>query len=298
MKTVSALRFLVVAVACTWVVLGQQCPGFSYSGSNGPQAWGSLCPAFNTCDIGISQSPINLQLHTSNVDDFTVELDYEPTNNLPFVNLEHTVEVRYDSNDDSILFLGPFGPAPYTLEQFHVHTPSEHTQDGRHYDMEIHFVHTGATGDTLVLGLWVQATESTSCDFLAQLVNEIPTQFGQQTVVDVSSVFRFDDGTPIFRYSGSLTTPPCTEGVTWLIPAEAVECTSSQVEAFRNVIGESNRPVQSRNGRTVLLNNPNNYSTLSSFTTAYNFFSYSSSTSGAANLAPSAAFLAFAAVAA
>ena len=212
----------------------------------------SLCTEYATCDSGIQQSPIDLRINQATRTNFNLNFFYEEEEDLTFLNNGHTVEVEYSHalHDDRTTYLSN----DYDLVQFHFHTPSENTLEGKHYDMEVHFVHSDELSNLLVVGILIDAPNNNQpCEFLEQLLNSIPEIEGEENEVDILEYIKLN-GEEFFTFQGSLTTPPCTEGVTWMVRADPLRCASSQVEEFSSIIGVSNRPVQPRNGRTISKN--------------------------------------------
>jgi len=133
--------------------------------------------------------------------------------------------------------------------------------------MEVHFVHSNSFSELTVLAVFVDAPDDDSeCSFLNQLISELPETETEENEVDISNLINFDDDTDYFVFSGSLTTPPCTEGVNWVVRAEPIRCSESQVQEFQSIIGVSNRPVQSKNSRVVTFGNDNTDNSFSSNT--------------------------------
>lgn len=139
----------------------------------------------------------------------------------------------------------------HELAQIHHHTPSEHTVDGEHADAELHLVHKDATGRLAVLGVLVK--EGAANPQLQQALDAMPDQHGATaspgTTFDPAALLPADRTT--YRYSGSLTTPPCTEGVAWTVFTTPITASAAQIEALENLSGENNRPVQDRGDRTL-----------------------------------------------
>ena len=140
----------------------------------------------------------------------------------------------------------------YTLQQFHWHTLSEHEIDGRRSAMEMHLVHAAADGSLLVIGVLIE--QGRANDVLAPIFNALPKTAGEKRPV---AGIRIDDLLPdelsSYRYMGSLTTPPFTEGVRWVVLAHPITLSKHQIDAFRELFHEGNsREVQPLNGRKVL----------------------------------------------
>lgn len=146
-----------------------------------------------------------------------------------------------------------FNETNYSLLQFHFHTPSEHHVNDKAYPMEIHFVHQSQTGEYAVVAVLVK--EGThSNHFLGHFIKNLPTHVNEE----IKSFERADPMETFpkhlhrfYYYSGSFTTPPCTEGINWIILEEPVEATKDQIEIIHKVIKDDNRPIQESNHRMV-----------------------------------------------
>jgi carbonic anhydrase len=140
----------------------------------------------------------------------------------------------------------------YHVVQFHYHAPSEHEINGKRMAAEIHLVHKSADGKLAVIGLLLE--EGAENAALSPFINNLPPE--KSDVKDVNQQINAADLLPdiqtTFRYSGSLTTPPCTEGVSWLVMTTPIELSSEQLSKIENVSGTNNRPVQPLNDRSLL----------------------------------------------
>ncbi|MDX1555561.1 MAG: carbonic anhydrase family protein [Xanthomonadales bacterium] len=245
MKLRTITAGICISLLATSTGFAEDKPEFSYSGKHGPEHWGSLSPAWSACAEGKSQSPINV---ASAVDQDLPALStaYEPGAK-NFTNNGHAVQVNYDAG--STLTIGDSGP--YELKQFHFHSPSEHQRDGKNLHAEMHLVHADADGNLAVIGVLIDEGHHNAK--IAELWNDIPGFRGTTNDVpriNVADLLPEDDAH--FAYSGSLTTPPCSEGVSWIIMEQPLTMSIDQVMALKNAIGfENNRPVQALNGRTV-----------------------------------------------
>ncbi len=219
---------------------------WGYDGAKGPENWGTLDPAYQACSDGVQQSPIDLagniraQLPAIN-------LNYV-SGALRIVNTGHTVQVN--SPDGSTLTLDG---KSYKLKQFHFHAPSEHRVNSIAFDMEIHFVHQAEDGSLAVVGLMVR--QGGTNKGLTGIVDNLPAGVNQE--VEVAGV-NFWPASLLprerthYRYFGSLTTPPCTENVTWLVLKTPVQASAAQINAFKQAFPANARPVQPRNRRFLL----------------------------------------------
>jgi carbonic anhydrase len=227
---------------------------FSYDGATGPEAWAALHEAYAACGKGGQQSPIDLP--SGSVAATTeVNLSYRKTalsvghteHVHDIVDNGHTIQVDVDQGST----LNVSGTV-YHLRQFHYHTPSEHTLDGRQFPLEMHFVHQSDDGRFAVVAALVQ--EGDKNPNLAEVLKHLPEQKGE-TARPAGVVLNLGEALPeVVRattYTGSLTTPPCTEGVTWLV-LQGIHATAdlAQLNALAERLGDNHRPVQPRNGRS------------------------------------------------
>lgn len=219
---------------------------FSYSGDTGPGFWGEIsaaCAATSTS----RQSPINID--NAEVDRSLTPLDTVlGETSYTLTNPGYTV-VATPGNAGMLILNG----TTFTLLQFHFHTLSEHTINGRHSVMELHAVFEDASSNLAVIGVLYRIGRASP--FLAKILSAgLPqkTTSPSVTVSDLNLATAFTDLSSYYTYPGSLTTPPCAETVTWLLLKQQAELTVSQFEAFRKVLGNDFRPVQALNGRVVL----------------------------------------------
>lgn len=219
---------------------------WSYEGEAAPANWGKLDPKFVMCGMGKNQSPIDL--------DALVEAELAPlkmtyaTPSAEIVNNGHTVQVNYQPGSTLMV-----DGRAFELKQFHFHAPSENKIGGKQFPMEAHLVHADKDGNLAVVG--VMFSEGVSNPFLAKLWEKMPAKKDEKNALaaglNVSQLLPADKD--YYRYNGSLTTPPCTEGVRWLVLKKPATVSKGQVEAFTKIMGHpNNRPVQSVNARPIL----------------------------------------------
>jgi carbonic anhydrase len=230
-------------------------PHWSYEGAEDPSHWASLSPEFALCGSGRQQSPIDFVTEkttpspagAAGIEAVRLDKAEARTGPVDVVNNGHTIQV--DAVGFDVLVIGS---DRYVLQQFHFHTPSEHTVDGRSYPLEVHFVHKTARGKLAVIGmLFEEGAENAA---LTPYWSRMPRSAGPpvdlgKSDVDVRKVLPAHLG--VFRYTGSLTTPPCTEGVSWLVLKEHATASPAQIEAFRALMRHDNRPIKPLNGRAV-----------------------------------------------
>jgi carbonic anhydrase len=238
----AALAALLVLVSATGLTASEGT--WSYEGETGPAAWGTLDPAFAACGSGREQSPVDIPAEAPvRADDVTY--DYQPSA-LTIVDNGHAIQVDYDEGSSVVI-----GDTPYHLRQFHFHSPSEHTVDGDPADMELHLVHVSDEGALAVLGvLLVEGTPANPA--LEPIWAHLPDAPGPTTLIEgvlVDAADLLPADRSYYAYPGSLTTPPCLEGVTWHVLAEPIELSAEQLATFRELHDGTNRPVQPLNER-------------------------------------------------
>jgi carbonic anhydrase len=239
-------RFIATAaLLCTAAPLAAQ-THWSYAGATGPSRWGSLSSQYATCDTGRAQSPIDLPLAAvSSPTD--VSGTYARGEGALFNN-GHTVQMNVGAGSSITL-----GGRTFELVQFHFHHPSEHTLDGRRYPAEVHLVHRNASGTLAVLGIFVQTGAANPA--WTELLAKLPHEEGDTVRVSADPVRLFGlanlGAQTVRTYPGSLTTPPCTEDVSWVVRSRVIQLSAHQMTQLRAAFHENARPVQPRNGRTV-----------------------------------------------
>lgn len=243
-------RKTVIAIGVGSIVSLQAWGGaWSYSGEQGPEHWAELSAEYEACGKGRNQSPVDLR-GALDTDLEPVEFHYE-SGMKDIVNNGHTVQINMSPGS----FIKLDGEQ-YTLKQFHFHAPSENRIEGRSFPLEGHFVHVNRDGDLAVVA--VMFTEDGDGGPLRSLWQQLPARSGDQKdlsslkLPDASSILPADRS--YYRFNGSLTTPPCSEGVLWLVMKEPVAVSAEQAAAFRQAIGghANNRPVQPLNARAIL----------------------------------------------
>lgn len=227
---------------------GEHTPHFEYEGELGPEFWGSLDEAWALCSTGTRQSPIDFgEDDASSVPD-GLSFAYGTTG-LAVENNGHTVEFYLDSSAGTLTS----GGRVYSAERFHFHTPSEHTSEGESAPMEMHIVHHAESGEAAVVAV-ILSEGAEPHDTLAALWEHLPAERSEREAIpdlsiDLGSLLPAE--LDMVRYDGSLTTPPCTEGVAWHVLMNSVEVSSEQVETFQVLYPLNARPTQPRNGRPV-----------------------------------------------
>ncbi len=225
---------------------------FLYNGDNGPAFWAELRPGWSACagtGSDARQSPIDIR--HARVDSRLKRLELRTyATPIDLINNGHSIEQQYEGTGSDIFFEGHL----YDLTQFHFHTISEHTIQGRQGSMEMHAVFSEeSTGNKLVIGTLFTVGKRQN-PFLQALIDAgLPEKDGDATasgtVIDLSN--GLTNTSAYYTYPGSLTTPPCSENVTWVILEQPAKMSSTQFEAFRRLLGNDFRPLQDLNGREV-----------------------------------------------
>jgi carbonic anhydrase len=224
---------------------------WSYAGATGPEHWGSLDPAYAACSQGKKQSPIDFRPSDSTAapSSGTVEIQYHPTT-VTWMNNGHTLQVNDPTHSNTI----KLNNESYTLTQLHFHTPSEHTLQGRRFDMEGHLVHEGPDGKLAVIGFWIQKGQESK--LFSEMLHKLPKEPTNQDI-KLSEPLHFEKLLPpdrtLYKYQGSLTTPPCTEGVSWIFIQQPISMSREQIASFKSIFPDNHRPVQPMYDRTIQL---------------------------------------------
>jgi carbonic anhydrase len=219
---------------------------WSYSGAEGPNYWAELSERYGLCKTGQMQSPVDIgDSQQSGLAPFTA--DYRATP-LRVINNGHTIEAEYAPGSNLTQ-----GSMKYELLQFHFHSPSENMLSGKQFDMEIHFVHKDQAGHLGVLAVFVEKGAANPA--IGEIWRYLPQQANSATEPE-GVTFNGGDLLPTsrryYRFVGSLTTPPCSEGVQWHVLKQPITASPEQIDAFLRVIGPNNRPVQKVNNRLVI----------------------------------------------
>lgn len=220
---------------------------WSYEGENGPQAWGKLKSEFSVCATGKRQSPINIE------ESSTLQGPAEPlqfsyqTSGASVVNNGHTIQVDL-VGENSLTVRN----STYKLLQFHFHTPSEERINHQSFAMVAHLVHKNAEGQLAVVAVLLDPGVANA------LINKVWTHMPLDSndrvrlpggIIDMNELLPKDQR--YYQFMGSLTTPPCTEGVLWLVLKQAATLSAAQIKMFSQLFPNNARPLQPLNGRVV-----------------------------------------------
>lgn len=218
---------------------------WTYEGEGGPQHWGELSEEFVMCGMGKNQSPIDL---VADADAELPELvfEYDQPGTLLEINTGHAIQENVNPGN-YLLVRGE----RFELKQFHFHSPSEHRVNGEVFPMEVHLVHQNQDGEYAVVGLLFEEGESN------ELLDRLPSfraERGEDPYADpVDYNLLIPNRRDYFLYNGSLTTPPCTEGVAWAVIKQPILASAEQIQHYRKLLGfDNSRPVQPLNARVIV----------------------------------------------
>jgi len=247
--TTCGLAFL-LAVLCFILlpqfVRSQREPAWSYVGENGPNSWGTLDSRYALCSAGQSQSPIDIK-DAKKADLPALKFDYQ-TVPMNIIDNGHSIEVNYPAGSTLRI-----GDSTYTLKQFHFHHPSEENVNGHALDMVAHLVHVNAEGRLAVVAILLK--RGAANPLIDAVWKNIPKE-KEQAVTISEATLNVRDLLPTdhayYTFSGSLTTPPCSEGVTWYVMKAPVTLSDTQIAFFAALYPLNARPIQATNGRPIL----------------------------------------------
>jgi carbonic anhydrase len=231
-------------------------PVWHYEGAEGPAAWGALSARFAACGEGRAQSPVDIADTRTGTEALAVKTRLLPgalriahhEHVADGINNGHTIQINYEGADTLTI-----GTDTYSLVQYHFHNQSEHTVKGRHYPMEMHLVHKAESGRLAVIGVFIE--EGAHNAAFDPIWANLPDRKGVEThyphvSVDVDRLLPANRAS--YRYDGSLTTPPCSEGVRWIVMTTPIQLSAAQIKAFTAIVHDNNRPTQPLNGRPIL----------------------------------------------
>ena len=217
---------------------------WGYQGDAGPQSWGRLKPEFVKCASGDRQSPIDIRDGLKLQLD-PVQFDYRPSS-FRVIDNGHTVQVNVAAGN-SIEAIG----RRYSLVQFHFHRPSEERIDGREFDMVAHLVHKDHEGRLAVVAVLLD--QGSAHPLVQSVWNNLPLEKGEEVpakaTLDLNTLLPTERN--YFTYMGSLTTPPCSEGVLWMVMKQPVQISTEQIAIFARLYPMNARPIQSAAGRLI-----------------------------------------------
>jgi carbonic anhydrase len=229
----------------------QEAMEWGYEVANGPDQWCCLKNEYSACGHGHAQSPIDLT-GAAMTTLKPIQFNYQAVP-LAIFNNGHTIQVRYAPGSCIC-----YNEKTYDLLQFHFHQPSEHTIDGEPCAMELHLVHRHAgSGNMAVIAVMIVEGDETNTAY-CPIFDHLPTEVGEPDAEPAGTInardLLPDDSRHFFTYEGSLTTPPCSEIVRWLVLAEPVRLSREQLATFGAIYDHNARPVQPLNNRDLFTN--------------------------------------------
>jgi carbonic anhydrase len=222
---------------------------WDYGTAHGPGHWGDLKPEYALCKTGHRQSPIDIR-NPQRADLPPIQFDYKPSS-LHIIDNGHTIMVNYETGS-SISVNG----RSYALKQFHFHRPSEERINGKGYEMVVHLVHADEKGDLVVVAVLLQQGKDNA--LVHELWRDLPKEKEKEealTNVKVNAAGLLPVDQSYYTFSGSLTTPPCSENVTWFVLKHPVTVSSAEIDQFSKLYRHDARPTQPLYDRVVLESN-------------------------------------------
>ena len=220
---------------------------WGYTGHNTPDTWGQMSEKYHSCGDGLNQSPINITHSITDPNHDPLNLDYKKGSK-EVVNNGHTIQVNVESGD----VLKVDGDT-FELKQFHFHSPSENHIKGKSFPLEAHFVHLDKDGNIAVVAVMFE--EGKKNEEIAKVWEKMPEKAGEKAELKIADIAAklIPEKQHYYRFNGSLTTPPCTEGVRWFVIEQPLTVSKEQVEKFQHVMHHpNNRPIQKTNARVVV----------------------------------------------
>ena len=248
-KTIAT--FALVSLGWQGTAAAEETVHWTYKGDTGPEHWAELSDEFEACRLGKNQSPIDII--SEDLIEYAMQpisLDYSGRTE-SIINNGHTLQVNVTGNNTLVTHGGSF-----QLKQFHFHSPSEHRIDGEAFPLEAHFVHENEKGELAVVSLLFRSGEFSQA--LAEFGKVAPQKAGEQDSFEQSlaelELTRESSReiTHYYRYNGSLTTPPCTEGLRWFVIPIPQTISAEQIATYIDLIGADARGPQPVNARIVL----------------------------------------------
>jgi carbonic anhydrase len=221
-------------------------PHWTYSGPEGPTHWGKLNPSYASCSLGRMQSPINVT-NAKTAELAVLKIDYQAAP-LNIIDNGHTIQVNYTAGSTITV-----GDKSYTLKQFHFHHPSEEHINGKSFPLVAHLVHASPDGQLAVIAVLFELGAANP--LIDILWKNIPPEKGAAHNVPSVSIQPQEllpNERDYFTFAGSLTTPPCSEGVTWYVLKSLATISPEQLAAFAKIYPANARPIQPTNGREIL----------------------------------------------
>ena len=241
----AVLAFTLLSTALAYVQVHKS-GHWSYDGDEGPSHWGDLNPDFAPCKNGHHQSPIDIR-DPQKADLPPIRFDYKPSP-LHIIDNGHTIMINYAPGSSIRV-----GDKQYTLKQFHFHRPSEEKINGKTYEMVVHLVHADQDGNLAVVAILLENGKNNP--LIKELWNDLPKEKEKEERLDtitINALNLLPADPSYYTFSGSLTTPPCSENVTWFVLKHPVTVTGEEIEQFAKLYRHDARPTQPLYDRVVL----------------------------------------------
>ena len=219
---------------------------WGYDGGQGPSHWGDLSPEFDLCQSGHHQSPVDIR-NPQKTNLPRLQVDYKPSP-LHIIDNGHTIMINYARGS----FI-QVGDKRYMLRQFHFHRPSEEQIDGKAYEMSVHLVHADEQGNLAVIAVLLKRGGDNA--LIHELWTDLPKEKEREEQMDEVQINARDllpTNLGYYTFPGSLTTPPCTENVTWFVLEQPVTVTATEIQQFEKLYRHNARPIEPLYDRVVL----------------------------------------------
>jgi len=240
MKYVAIAAALSLGISSVALAQGKD---WTFGDGETPEAWGAINAQYASCDIGKMQSPINLT-DPDAIGTLKLTTNFGEASGKLSLG-EEKVQIDFDPGQNKGMMSGA---KAFNLLQVHFHTPAEHAVNGQRYPMTAHFVHATSAGELGVLGVFF--TEGDENDAIEELLDAHAQGNGTALSIDIDDML--PETIEVYRYMGSLTTPPCSEGVNWHVANIPVEASADQIAKLRGALGPTARSIQDRNGRLLV----------------------------------------------
>ncbi len=247
------MTFVLLVVTAFLVPIGSRAQWktqWSYEGTAGAEHWSALDPDYASCNAGKEQSPIDIR-NAEKAELPAIRFEYKSGPLKYLINNGHTIRVNYHDAPGTGSFL-VVGGKRYQLTQFHFHRPSEEYINGKPYDMVVHLMHIASDGNIAGVAVLLKAGSANAT--IQRIWDHMPKTEGQEEEVagvEVNPAGLLPNETGYYLYPGSLTAPPCTEGVTWFVLKTPVDISVGEINAFAKLYPHDVRPIQPLNGRIV-----------------------------------------------
>ncbi|PIT54170.1 hypothetical protein BHC44_04875 [Snodgrassella alvi] len=219
---------------------------WGYQGDNAPENWGKMADA-QTCTTGKTQSPIDIFASKTNQKLPKLKFNYRHADIKQIVDNGHSLQFNFGSNSTLT-----HNNKTYTLVQFHAHEPAEHTINGIRYPLELHFVHQSADHSNLVVAVFVEEGKENSYFEKLSVFKKLAKNGSENTDIIFNPAHLYPQQHKYYRYTGSLTTPPCSEPVIWILFRQPISLSKAEIEEISHYLPKNNnRPIQPLNNRII-----------------------------------------------